>query len=202
MLTNHEKQQQRRWSKIILLIGLFLLLILGGFYWQQRTPDPPKPLVVKEEHPVAVVEKPTPTTPEPVAVAPKLDSAQSLPTELSVSRPAITKRVMTPTKVSRGVNVVAAPVVPKTAPRVEREAVVSVVQHEVAPLTADTRSKAPDLSSSMVQTELKPVVQPIPVPVATVSTPVSTSVPIPITTSATSLPKRKSKNDEDVEIDL
>ncbi|MBO0930788.1 hypothetical protein [Fibrella aquatilis] len=208
MLTEPEKLQPRRWSKRILLIGLLVLLVLGGLYWQQRIEVPAKPLVINEVAPV--IEQPVSSPSEVVVAAPKADSAQSLPVDVPVSKPTLIKR---PTKLAKErdeVYVVAAaePVVSKTPPTaakalppVERPAVVPAVQVEAAPLTADTRSKAPDIAPAMVQTELKPVVQPIPVPVAAVSTPVSTSVPIPLTASAAPVPKRKAKNDEDVEID-
>lgn len=198
MITTNEKRPPRSWKRSTLLISCLLLLLLGGVYWQQTTAEPPVPVVVDVAAPV--LEKPA-SAPSIASTADvKADSAQNLPAELPFNRTSVVKRMTKPSKVRYETERTHVPVLSETMASEQREPVVPVAQPVVAPVTMEARPKTAEYAAISQPVELKPVVQPIPV-AAAVTSPVSTSVPMPITASATSLPKRKAKNDEDVEID-
>lgn len=181
----------------MLLISCLLLLLLGGVYWQLRSPEVAKPVAVSE---VKAVTKPPIVQPD---VAPTLivkeGSAQSLPIAVVVNKLAFTKRTAKVIKARYDVDPVDAPVAVEASLPVVREVVTPSATPVAPSVTADVRAKVAD-PAPIVPTELKPIVQPLPV-AAAVTAPLSTSVPMPITASAASMPKRKTKNNEDVEID-
>ena len=155
-------------------------------------------MVVRKSQPTVEA---TVNTPEATpTVATEVDSAQSLPIDLPVNKPAVLKQAATSTKVRRKVDDIGVSVSSEMTIPVEREVVTPVVQPVAVPVMAEVRPKVADPTPVAQPVESQPVVQPT--PVAAVTAPLSTSVPMPITASAAPVPKRKSKNDEDVEIDF
>ncbi|MBO0937405.1 hypothetical protein J2I47_12690 [Fibrella sp. HMF5335] len=201
MITTNEKRPLRSLKRSTLLIGCLLLLLLGGVYWQRKIATEPAPVLAK----ASKVEKPAlenrkAALNNPLTVKVNADSAQSLPTDLSVNKIPVIKRMTKLSKVRYEAARTYVPVLSETSTSVEREPAPVAQPAAVAPVVSETRPRVTESAPISQPAELKPVVQPIPV-AAAVTSPVSTSVPMPITASAAPLPKRKAKNDEDVEID-